>query len=187
MSRAVSLVLVCAAALALGGCASSGSAGGTVASGAAAGSAPAGAGSAPATAAAGSAVKDPCALVTAADIKSVTGLAVDAPRTNDAGISKLCAYPFDPSSDDDDFNVGITLVTDPESQSDFQADQGPMGATSVSGVGGAAYWSDDKDQLYVWQNNVVFEVGVTGDNDKVANDNAQSTAVSLAKIAVTRL
>jgi hypothetical protein len=134
------------------------------------------------------AVPDPCNLVKAADIQSVVGLPVDAPRSSDAGISRLCSYAHSDTDEDNTFAVGVTVVHDPENRSDFELGRQVLpSASAVPGVGDDAYWNPDMQTIYVLKGGLVFEVVLGGANEKIADTDAQANATALARIAVTRI
>lgn len=128
---------------------------------------------------------DPCVLVTAADLRTVLGVAFQPPRVDSNVEFRGCSYESD--------KFLVAVFTANEDLTEFQKDSAQkrndtMGKTiKVSTVSAPYYQSIGEGRLIVWKNRTRFTVGVLDVTFTMSDEALEVAREKLINIGLSRI
>jgi hypothetical protein len=113
---------------------------------------------------------DPCVLVTAADLRTVLGVAFPHPDVANDVDSRMCSYQTD--------KFLVSVFTGNEELTEFQKD---------SNVSAPYYQNIGEGRLIVWKNNTRFTVGVQDVTSTMSDEALEAAREKLINIGLSRI
>lgn len=128
---------------------------------------------------------DPCALVTAADLRAVLGVTFPKPNVANDVDSRMCSY--------ESGKFLVSVFTGNEELTEFQSDSAKnrndtMGKTiKVSTVSAPYYQSIGEGRLIVWKNKTRFTVGVIDVTFTMSDAALEAAREKLINLGLSRI